>query len=141
MLKTQDENNNHRKLSYEDIQMATNSFKDEIGRGGSGSVSRGVSKDGTLVAVKQVLLWGSGDLWRFEDKISRLVDGLNSRVRENEVDRHFWSEVFREMIIEPEAQKTVVREIAMDEIAIEDERILGGELIRCGTAGHLGYFR
>ncbi|KAF6146508.1 hypothetical protein GIB67_037808 [Kingdonia uniflora] len=65
------------------------------------------------------------------------ADGLNTRARENEIDRHFWCEVFREMIIETEAQRATVKEIVLDEIDVEDEMIVGGELIRCGVVGHL----
>ncbi|KAF6164442.1 hypothetical protein GIB67_025268 [Kingdonia uniflora] len=61
------------------------------------------------------------------------LDGLSSRVQENGVDRHFWCEVFHKLIAEPEARITVMKEIALDEITVEDERIVGDALIRCGV--------
>ncbi|KAF6170335.1 hypothetical protein GIB67_043025 [Kingdonia uniflora] len=40
---------------YEDLKMATNNFQsDKLGSGGSGSVFKGIMKDGTLVAVKRI---------------------------------------------------------------------------------------
>ncbi|KAF6145269.1 hypothetical protein GIB67_041464 [Kingdonia uniflora] len=72
-VKTRDKYSNHRKFRYKEIEKATNNFKDKIGCGGSGSVYKGVLKDGTLVAVKHVLMEEFGDLQRFEDEISRLA--------------------------------------------------------------------
>ncbi|KAF6165054.1 hypothetical protein GIB67_000638 [Kingdonia uniflora] len=43
-----------REFCYEDLKKATRNFQHKLGRGGSGSVFKGVLKDGTLVAVKQV---------------------------------------------------------------------------------------
>ncbi|KAF6139687.1 hypothetical protein GIB67_002492 [Kingdonia uniflora] len=40
---------------YEYLKMATNNFQDKLGSGGSGSVFKGILKDGTQVAVKRVL--------------------------------------------------------------------------------------
>ncbi|KAF6139704.1 hypothetical protein GIB67_006652 [Kingdonia uniflora] len=51
-------------------------------------------------------------------------------LREKEVGRHFWCEVFCELIVEPKAQKTVVKEIVTEKITEEDERIVGNVLIR-----------
>ncbi|KAF6134740.1 hypothetical protein GIB67_002141 [Kingdonia uniflora] len=62
-------------------------------------------------------------------------DGLNERAKENEVDRHFWCDVFRDMIVEHEARKIVVGEISFDEIADEDEMIVGIEVIKCVLLG------
>ncbi|KAF6134061.1 hypothetical protein GIB67_038352 [Kingdonia uniflora] len=59
--------------------------------------------------------------------------GLNTRERDIEMDRHFLCDVFRDMIVDPKARKLVVKEIALDEIADEDEMNVGGEVIRCGT--------
>ncbi|KAF6147726.1 hypothetical protein GIB67_006699 [Kingdonia uniflora] len=43
-----------RKFRYEDLQMATNNFQDKLGSGGSGSVFKGLLKDGPPIAVKRV---------------------------------------------------------------------------------------
>ncbi|KAF6165050.1 hypothetical protein GIB67_000634 [Kingdonia uniflora] len=43
-----------REFGYEDLKKATRNFQHKLGCGGSGSVFKGVLKDGTLVAVKQV---------------------------------------------------------------------------------------
>ncbi|BBN69949.1 hypothetical protein Prudu_1280S000300 [Prunus dulcis] len=40
------------RYSYLEVQKATNSFKEKIGQGGYGSVYKGKSNDGCLVAVK-----------------------------------------------------------------------------------------
>ncbi|KAF6172049.1 hypothetical protein GIB67_029467 [Kingdonia uniflora] len=52
------------------------------------------------------------------------LEGLTARAKENEIEHHFWCE-----------------EIALDEIAAEDERHVGDVLIRCGATGYLGCFR
>ncbi|KAF6159747.1 hypothetical protein GIB67_030005 [Kingdonia uniflora] len=52
------------------------------------------------------------------------VEGLNTKERLIEVHRHFWYERLlwtRDMIVDLEARKIIVREIALDEIADEDE--------------------
>ncbi|KAF6154309.1 hypothetical protein GIB67_026765 [Kingdonia uniflora] len=60
-VKTQNKSKNLGELAgvstvfrFEDLKMATKNFQDKLGSGGSGSVFRGVLKDGTLVAVKRV---------------------------------------------------------------------------------------
>ncbi|KAF6148264.1 hypothetical protein GIB67_012039 [Kingdonia uniflora] len=67
-------------------------------------------------------------------------DGLTLKEKENEVGHHFWCEAFRELIIEPKALKTMVKEITLEKISEEDERIAWNVLIKCGAPGHLGCF-
>lgn len=43
-----------KKFKYEELHAATNNFQTPIGRGGSGSVFKGVLGDGLLVAVKRI---------------------------------------------------------------------------------------
>ncbi|KAF6167848.1 hypothetical protein GIB67_027626 [Kingdonia uniflora] len=56
-------------------------------------------------------------------------EGLYSRARELEIGRHFYSEIFREVILEPVARKEAMRQIVEEEIEEENARIAGGELI------------
>ncbi|KAJ6725129.1 G-TYPE LECTIN S-RECEPTOR-LIKE SERINE/THREONINE-PROTEIN KINASE SD2-5 [Salix viminalis] len=42
------------RFSYEDLRVATHDFSDALGKGGSGSVFKGVLRDGTHVAVKKL---------------------------------------------------------------------------------------
>uniref|UniRef100_A0A6N2KGX2 Protein kinase domain-containing protein n=1 Tax=Salix viminalis TaxID=40686 RepID=A0A6N2KGX2_SALVM len=42
------------RFSYEDLRVATHDFSDTLGKGGSGSVFKGVLRDGTHVAVKKL---------------------------------------------------------------------------------------
>ena len=39
---------------YEELSAATNNFENQVGRGGSGSVFRGVLGDGSQIAVKRI---------------------------------------------------------------------------------------
>ncbi|PON69343.1 Tyrosine-protein kinase, partial [Parasponia andersonii] len=41
-------------FSYEDLEIATENFKETLGRGGFGSVFKGVLADGTMIAVKRL---------------------------------------------------------------------------------------
>ncbi|KAF6170325.1 hypothetical protein GIB67_043015 [Kingdonia uniflora] len=43
-----------REFCYQDLNAATNNFRDKLGSGGSGSVFKGVLENGTMVAVKRV---------------------------------------------------------------------------------------
>ncbi|XP_073264780.1 G-type lectin S-receptor-like serine/threonine-protein kinase SD2-5 [Populus alba] len=54
------------RFPYEDLRVATDDFAERIGRGGYGSVFKGVLADGTRVAVKCLdkLDKGSGDNWK-----------------------------------------------------------------------------
>ncbi|KAG5234648.1 G-type lectin S-receptor serine/threonine-protein kinase [Salix suchowensis] len=42
------------RFSYEDLRVATYDFSDRLGKGGSGSVFKGVLRDGTHIAVKKL---------------------------------------------------------------------------------------
>ncbi|KAF6163221.1 hypothetical protein GIB67_025085 [Kingdonia uniflora] len=76
-----------------------------------------------------------------KNMISKIVfDGLTPKVRDNEVGSYLWCKIFRELAVEPEARKSAVKEIALEEIVEEDERIAGNELIRCGAPGYLSCF-
>ncbi|XP_034927751.1 PR5-like receptor kinase [Populus alba] len=48
------------RFSYEDLRVATNDFKETLGRGGFGSVFKGVLPDGTGIAVKRLDKLGQG---------------------------------------------------------------------------------
>ncbi|KAF6171375.1 hypothetical protein GIB67_009516 [Kingdonia uniflora] len=63
-----------------------------------------------------------------EDVGVRVAATFNARQRDIELDRHFWCDVLRDMITDPEARKIIARQIALDEIACEDEMIVGGEM-------------
>ncbi|KAF6159249.1 hypothetical protein GIB67_032020 [Kingdonia uniflora] len=80
-----------------------------------------------------------------EDKAVKIVKTHSQRARHASEERLVIKivevrEILCEVILETEARKAVVTQIVVEEIAKEDERIAGGELIRCGTPGHLGYF-
>ncbi|KAF6162802.1 hypothetical protein GIB67_029071 [Kingdonia uniflora] len=57
---------------YEDLKTATNNFRDQLGRGASGSVFKGILKDGSTVAVKRVDLTEYGKQF-FEAEISTIA--------------------------------------------------------------------
>ncbi|KAF6162806.1 hypothetical protein GIB67_029075 [Kingdonia uniflora] len=57
---------------YEDLKTATNNFRDQLGRGASGSVFKGILKDGFTVAVKRVDLTEYGKQF-FEAEISTIA--------------------------------------------------------------------
>ncbi|KAF6160220.1 hypothetical protein GIB67_016656, partial [Kingdonia uniflora] len=61
--------------------------------------------------------------------------------REREYEYRFYEERFREVMVEPVARKDAMRLIAEEEIKLEDARIVGGEMIGCGSPGHHEYFR
>ncbi|CAK7351241.1 unnamed protein product [Dovyalis caffra] len=48
------------RFSYEDLRVATDDFKERLGRGGFGSVFKGVLEDGTIIAVKHLDKQGQG---------------------------------------------------------------------------------
>ncbi|KAF6164553.1 hypothetical protein GIB67_025379 [Kingdonia uniflora] len=61
-----------REFSYKDLKTATNNFQDKLGSGGSGSVFKGVLKDGIPVAVKRVECADYGERV-FKDEISTIA--------------------------------------------------------------------
>ncbi|KAF6137648.1 hypothetical protein GIB67_030540 [Kingdonia uniflora] len=63
-----------KEFSYEDLKAATNNFRleEKLGSGGSGSVFKGILKDGSLVAVKRVELAEYGKQV-FEAEISTIA--------------------------------------------------------------------
>ncbi|KAI3474418.1 hypothetical protein Pfo_029279, partial [Paulownia fortunei] len=52
-----------RRYNYSELKKATNNFKEELGRGGSGAVYKGVLTDDRVVAVKRL-----GDVFRAQDE-------------------------------------------------------------------------
>jgi serine/threonine protein kinase len=48
------------RFSYNDLESATNNFSEKLGQGGFGSVYKGILKDGTQIAVKQLEGIGQG---------------------------------------------------------------------------------
>ncbi|KAJ4971783.1 hypothetical protein NE237_004882 [Protea cynaroides] len=54
-----------RKFTYNELRKATNSFKDELGRGSSGVVYKGVLRDDRVVAVKKLgdVIQGEEEFW------------------------------------------------------------------------------
>ncbi|XP_010262649.1 PREDICTED: putative receptor protein kinase ZmPK1 [Nelumbo nucifera] len=52
-----------RKFTYAELNKATKMFKEELGRGGSGGVYKGVLRDGRVVAVKRL-----GDVFQGEEE-------------------------------------------------------------------------
>ncbi|KAF6148607.1 hypothetical protein GIB67_042566 [Kingdonia uniflora] len=64
------------------------------------------------------------------------LEGLNWIGRELEYKRRFYEELFREVMVDPAAQKDTVRLITEKEIKLEDVRIAGGQLIGCVSSGH-----
>ncbi|KAF6162377.1 hypothetical protein GIB67_012525 [Kingdonia uniflora] len=57
------------------------------------------------------------------------LEGLDGIEREHEYKRHFYEEMFREIMVDLVAQKVYVRELAVDKIELEDVRIAGRYLI------------
>ncbi|XP_043719574.1 putative receptor protein kinase ZmPK1 [Telopea speciosissima] len=54
-----------RKFTYKELRKATNNFKDELGRGSSGAVYKGVLRDDRVVAVKRLgdVIQGEEEFW------------------------------------------------------------------------------
>ncbi|XP_043702068.1 putative receptor protein kinase ZmPK1 [Telopea speciosissima] len=57
--------NQFRKFTYRELSRATNNFKEELGRGGSGVVYKGVLGDNRVVAVKKLgdIIQGEEEFW------------------------------------------------------------------------------
>ncbi|PON59922.1 S-receptor-like serine/threonine-protein kinase [Parasponia andersonii] len=54
-----------KRFTYSELKRATKNFKEEIGKGGFGSVYRGILDDGRVVAVKRLegILQGNAEFW------------------------------------------------------------------------------
>ncbi|CAI9761985.1 unnamed protein product [Fraxinus pennsylvanica] len=55
--------NQFRRFNYSELKKATNNFREELGRGGSGAIYKGVLADNRVVAVKRL-----GDVFQGEDE-------------------------------------------------------------------------
>ncbi|KAL5991703.1 hypothetical protein ACLOJK_012613 [Asimina triloba] len=66
--------NQFRRFTYAELKKATKKFKEELGRGGSGSVYKGVLKDERAVAVKRLgdALEGGEEFWAEVTIIGRI---------------------------------------------------------------------
>ncbi|KAK9168310.1 hypothetical protein Syun_000450 [Stephania yunnanensis] len=66
--------NQFRKFAYSELKKATEDFTEELGRGGSGIVYKGVLGDGRLVAVKKLgdMVHGEGEFWAEVSTIGRI---------------------------------------------------------------------
>jgi len=63
-----------RKFTYRELKKATGNFKDELGRGGSGAVYKGVLDDDRAVAVKKLedVIQGEDEFWAEVSVIGRI---------------------------------------------------------------------
>ncbi|CAD6237290.1 unnamed protein product [Miscanthus lutarioriparius] len=63
-----------RRFTYRELKDATGNFKEELGRGGSGVVYRGVLDKGKVVAVKKLtnVAWGDEEFWAEMTVIGRI---------------------------------------------------------------------
>ncbi|KAF8402984.1 hypothetical protein HHK36_011078 [Tetracentron sinense] len=63
-----------RKFSYAELEKATKKFKEELGRGGSGAVYKGVLEDDRVVAVKKLgdVIQGEEEFWAEVSTIGRI---------------------------------------------------------------------
>ncbi|KAF6146285.1 hypothetical protein GIB67_008169 [Kingdonia uniflora] len=64
------------------------------------------------------------------------VEGLDMIVRDCEYERHFYEEMFQEIMVDPAARKEAVRLFVVEAIEFEDVLNAGGYLIGCGCLGH-----
>ncbi|KAF6159208.1 hypothetical protein GIB67_022887 [Kingdonia uniflora] len=69
------------------------------------------------------------------------LEGLDGIGRKREYESHFYEDMFREIIVHLAARKHFARLLVIEEIELEDVRIVGGYLIGGGFLGHQGYFR
>lgn len=62
-------------FDFEDLEMATNNFRNQIGQGGYGKVYKGTTADGAVVAIKraqQGSLQGDKEFYTEIEMLSRL---------------------------------------------------------------------
>ncbi|KAF6171439.1 hypothetical protein GIB67_031765 [Kingdonia uniflora] len=74
-------------------------------------------------------------MWSIKDRCAGVLQyfaELDEEGKSVELDRHFWCGIFREILLDAELHEAAVREIALDKLAEEDERIAGGKIIPCG---------
>ncbi|KAJ4971157.1 hypothetical protein NE237_004256 [Protea cynaroides] len=91
-----------RKFTYKELRMAANSFNDELGRGSSGVVYKGVLSDNRVVAVKKLgdIVQGEEEFWAKVTTLGRInhmnlmrIWGFLFRKCPQTLDRHLFSDV------------------------------------------------
>ncbi|KAF6143413.1 hypothetical protein GIB67_029582, partial [Kingdonia uniflora] len=106
------------------------------GSDGDGPLEQTQAREASMRNVS--LSWGIAGqikLWSLK------LYGLDDDGRHVEVDRFLWCDVFRELLLDVTLREEVVRDIAWEKLAEEDERVVEGDIIPCGVVNHPGVFK